>query len=230
MGMLREHKELFWVKPTKSVVNVWLRTIADPSALNARATKRNIQTQANSNDLPLKVLRDKGDWLLIQMADLTRGWVERKQVRRVSDKQYWNQVKRFGKKLVSVNISQKNFVSILKKYPHTEYVWGGRSPQGRDCSACVQDVYWRVTEYLLPRNSKDQAQKGQAISRMQIGDIIILRGLDDEVFHIGIVADSCRAQIFHLSRLRKRPVFEALEEMQKRYKIIDVRKLLKFND
>ncbi|MFC1721795.1 C40 family peptidase [Patescibacteria group bacterium] len=230
MGILREQKGLYWMKPAKSVVTVWCRPLADPGKLNARARHRNIQTQINPQDLPVKVLAERPTALLIQMADLTRGFVLAEEMRPVPTKNYWRQVKRFGPKLVAAKFSRVQMVKILKQWPRTKYVWGGRSGRGLDCSAAVQAAVYRFSDHWLPRNSCDQGRKGRQVSRLAVGDLVLFKSRTKKFYHIGIVVDSCRGQVWHQSRRHNRPAIEDVTSMQKRYRLLDVRRILKFND
>jgi len=228
--MKEDKDELFWVKPVKPVVDVWRRPLKDTTNLTSAARRRNIQTQAVRDSLPCKVLREQDGMYLIQMADLTHGYVSRDDVEKVESADYWNSVKRFSDKIAEVSITPEFFLNFIKNYPAITYVWGGCSENGRDCSALVQDVFHKTTGYLLPRNSKDQARLGQAVSELEIGDIVYLRSKEDGVGHIGIVVDACRGKVFHLSRKKGVPDIEELSQVEKRYKIIDIRRLIKFND
>ncbi len=228
--MLREKKELYWARPTKKIVEVWRKPIMNVDKLSERARDRNRQTQINYEDLPVKVLQDRGEMLFVQLADLTRGFVSQEDLCKIFRKKYWSKVKRFSGKLVQTKITEKDFLSKLKKFPKARYVWGGRSEKGMDCSACVQRIFLETAGYLLPRNSRDQSKKGRPVNRLQIGDIALLRGKKDRVYHIGIVSDDCGGILFHLSRLKKKPVFEEISEIEKRYRIVDIRRLIKFND
>ncbi len=230
MGGLREKREKFWVRPWSSVLDVWQGPVKNASQLNERARHRNIQTQVNESDLPLKVLAEKDGSYLIQMADLTRGFVEAEKVKKIPAKKYWRQVKRFTNDLVAVDTTKSKFLSFLKSYPRVQYKWGGRTRRRMDCSACVQDVFFRTTGYLLPRNSRDQGKKGRPAQALAVGDIILFKSRRDQISHIGIVSDAYTGEVFHLSRLKKVPVFERITKMEKRYKIVDVRRLVKFHD
>jgi hypothetical protein len=228
MSALREKPARYWVKTTAPLVNVWRRPLQNLSRLSARARRRNLQTQALRTDLPLRVWGEQDGWRLVQMADLTGGWVQNKYTKRVPTKDYWRDVKRYQGRITTVPISSTKFLTSLKKYPPVKYVWGGRSRRGRDCSACVQDVFYKQTGYLLPRNSRDQARLGRAVNTMKIGDLVFGYGLRDGVAHIGIAAGP--DSVFHLSQRWNRPRIEKLSELRERYKLVAIKRLFKFND
>jgi cell wall-associated NlpC family hydrolase len=62
--------------------------------------------------------------------------------------------------------------AILKEVLGVPYLWGGRSTFGFDCSGLVQFVF-ETLGTRLPRDSKDQAERGRLI-----GDLKQLRPLD----------------------------------------------------
>lgn len=54
------------------------------------------------------------------------------------------------------NASRENVVKIARRFLGVPYLWGGRSPQGFDCSGLVQTVF-KAVGVDLPRDSKDQS-------------------------------------------------------------------------
>ena len=71
------------------------------------------------------------------------------------------------------------------------YLWGGEGPDAFDCSGLVKWSYARAGMPGLPHSSRQQAQLGQAVSRLQLqpGDLIALYS---PVSHIGIYVGSGR--------------------------------------
>lgn len=228
--MKEDKNEIFWVKPGKPVIDVWRRPLTQTANLTSAARRRNIQTQAVRDSLPCKVLREQDGMYLIQMADLTRGFVSKDDVEKVESKDYWRSVRRFSKDVILLSISESDFLDFIKDYPEISYEWGGCSKDGRDCSSLVQDVFFKATGYLLPRNSKDQAQLGKPAQELQVGDLIYLQSEKDGIGHIGIIVDDCQGKVFHLSRKKGIPDTEEVSQLEKRYKIMDIRRLIKFND
>lgn len=228
MAELREKPARYWVKIKASQANIWRRPLQNLSRLSARARRRNLQTQALRNDLPLRVWGEQAGWRLVQMADLTSGWVQNRYTKKVTSKNYWRGVKRLKSGVADLSLSASKFLAALKKYPAVKYVWGGRSAQGRDCSACVQDVFYKQTGYLLPRNSRDQARLGRSVKTMKIGDLVFGYGRADGVAHIGIAAGD--KDVFHLSQYWNRPKIEKLEELRARYRLTKTKRIFNFHD
>ena len=80
------------------------------------------------------------------------------------------------------------------KYMKTPYLWGGRSPFGIDCSGLVQNVF-RMCGYALPRDSAQQAEKGQVvnlISEIKPGDLMFFDNAEGQITHVGIFVENNR--------------------------------------
>lgn len=84
----------------------------------------------------------------------------------------------------------QRIVDAAKQYLGVDYVWGGVSPNGMDCSGLVLLVM-RELGIPMPRVSRDQAQAGREVSldEAQAGDLIAFDagGPRGVVNHIGIV-------------------------------------------
>jgi peptidoglycan DL-endopeptidase CwlO len=74
-------------------------------------------------------------------------------------------------------------VGIAMRYLGTQYVWGGASPSGFDCSGFVMYVYSQMG-VSLPHSSYAQYGVGVAVSSsdLQAGDLVFFDGLG----HVGI--------------------------------------------
>ena len=79
------------------------------------------------------------------------------------------------------------------------YLWGGRSPFGIDCSGYSQICY-RMNGIQLPRDAKDQAQQGRALSFLEEskpGDLAFFDNEEGKIIHVGIILSNNR--IIHAS-------------------------------
>ncbi len=69
-----------------------------------------------------------------------------------------------------------------------EYLWGGTTPYGLDCSGLVHHTYRRAG-VVVPRDAHDQWQAAApvAIGEEQPGDLYFFARPDGHVFHVGFV-------------------------------------------
>jgi cell wall-associated NlpC family hydrolase len=80
-------------------------------------------------------------------------------------------------------------VETAYMYLNAPYLWGGRTPFGIDCSGFTQMVY-RINGIDLPRDAKDQAEKGQVLSfieESEPGDLAFFDNEEGLITHVGIV-------------------------------------------
>ena len=54
-----------------------------------------------------------------------------------------------------INHFEKNILKILKLFLNIEYLWGGKTSKGIDCSALIQ-IFFYYNRIFFPRDSKDQ--------------------------------------------------------------------------
>lgn len=77
-------------------------------------------------------------------------------------------------------------VTEAKRYVGTQYVWGGRTPNGFDCSGLVGYVY-ESKGVTLPRSSVGMVQQGYWVSDLQVGDLVFFSLKQNKVTsHVGI--------------------------------------------
>jgi hypothetical protein len=82
-------------------------------------------------------------------------------------------------------IVQKLFRSI-ENWFGTQYVYGGKSKKGTDCSGFVAQVYKEVFDINLPRSVREQRKLGKLVTNnLQPGDLLFFK-INDTVSHVGI--------------------------------------------
>lgn len=86
-----------------------------------------------------------------------------------------------------------NIVDYAKQFNGVRYQFGGATADGMDCSGLVFESF-RAFNILLPRSSKDMAQKGDEISlkNTQEGDLLFFntRNKRNQINHVGLVIAS----------------------------------------
>jgi cell wall-associated NlpC family hydrolase len=91
---------------------------------------------------------------------------------------------------VSEKPNTEKLITWSKQWLNVPYLWGGRSPLGVDCSGFVQ-VIFKMTGIDIPRDTWQQAQKGEKIKKFKdagAGDLVFFdRG--EEIIHVGLMID-----------------------------------------
>ena len=86
-------------------------------------------------------------------------------------------------------------VEVGAEYVGVPYVWGGTTPEGFDCSGFVQYIY-RKEGVPLPRTSRQMAHAGEAVrpalAALREGDLMLFRGSDGVIDHVGLYAGNNR--------------------------------------
>jgi len=111
-------------------------------------------------------------------------------------------------------------IKIARRYLYAPYMWGGRSPLGIDCSGFTQ-VIFKMIGIKLPRDSKDQVEKGELIDFVeqgQAGDLAFFENRKGKITHVGVLLEE--GKIIHASgqvRIDKIDHFGIFNEETKKY-------------
>ncbi|HQG76721.1 MAG TPA: C40 family peptidase [Bacteroidales bacterium] len=75
------------------------------------------------------------------------------------------------------------------RFLNSPYIWGGRIPSGIDCSGFTQLVY-KLLGKAIPRDSRQQAEKGEIISFLEeakAGDLAFFDNERGVITHVGLI-------------------------------------------
>jgi gamma-D-glutamyl-L-lysine dipeptidyl-peptidase len=122
--------------------------------------------------------------------------------------------------------------AIAKKYIHTPYLWGGKSPFGIDCSGFTQQVF-KICGFQLKRDAWQQAQQGQAVidfSSALPGDLVFFGEDPNKISHVGLLLED--QQIIHASgqvRIDQIDEIGIFNDVMKKYshKLLSIRRVIK---
>jgi len=118
----------------------------------------------------LMAVEEHGDYYCLRLPDGQRGWAKKQH---------------FGS---FPACTAENIVGLAKEFLGYQYVWGGRTPKGFDCSGFVQTVFG-LLGVLLPRDSWQQ-QENHVLSTnsedAEPGDLLFFARTPKRVTHVGI--------------------------------------------
>ncbi len=79
--------------------------------------------------------------------------------------------------LKKINFFEKNYSKIFKLFLKTQYLWGGKTANGIDCSSLIQ-IYFYYNRIFFPRDTKDQIKfcKKKLGKKFSKGSIIFWKG------------------------------------------------------
>ena len=118
----------------------------------------------------ITVTNENDNWYQIILPDSTLGWV-------LKDS--------FGipNKLTGINLIQQ-----AKDFLGYQYIWGGITPKGFDCSGLIQTVF-KLCSYALPRDSHQQQEQNLVSTHYQdarAGDLLFFGKTPDRVTHVAL--------------------------------------------
>lgn len=118
----------------------------------------------------LQVVDAKGDWNRVVLPDGEEGWTE---------------INNFGS---FPQFSTSSILSLAQEFLGYQYLWGGRSPKGFDCSGFVQTVFG-LHGLQLQRDAWQQQQYHQISTNYhdaQPGDLLFFSTKPETVTHVAI--------------------------------------------
>ena len=118
----------------------------------------------------LTVIDKEDTWCKIILPDNTHGWVPEDI---------------FG---APKTLTDKNLIQQAQDFLGYQYIWGGVTPKGFDCSGLIQTVF-KLCSCTLPRDSHQQQQHNLVSNNHQDarpGDLLFFGKTTDRVTHVGL--------------------------------------------
>lgn len=215
---------LAWVAPLHEVTD--LRRLPREDS--------DLSSQALAGDAPLRLLWRQDPWRLVQMHDLTLGWVHVDEIREVAtpfEAHPWEGVRRaVPSASVSVDVPVERLLEAARARVGQPYRLGGTSTLGLDCSALVQRIYWDVAGLLLPKHTGDQRRLGVRMSRAAVapGDLLFFKSRDREFGHVALALDDGAQHVLHASMGNGVVAIEPFEAVQAVYAYLGARRVARF--
>ncbi len=137
----------------------------------------------------LSILESSGDWIKVKTSDGEIGWAFSRYVALSKDSDANTSEKQSEN---TTDLSEK-IVKFSKTLLGTEYVYGGTTPKGFDCSGFVQYVF-KNFDISLERVASSQATQGRDVSSRDLsaGDLVFFDtdGGHNSISHVGIYIGS----------------------------------------
>lgn len=162
--------------------------------------KMELNTVQNLNKKNLNELEKNKESINVVLAQL-KEQLEKLQMQQLLNDSLNVNNKDIEKQLLKINERKKNkksysidrnivtgddFVDYAANFLGINYLWGGTTPSGFDCSGLVQYVYKHFNVYI-PRTTYEQIKCGKSIPRDQLqpGDLVFF-GTKEDVHHVGM--------------------------------------------
>ena len=153
----------------------------------------------------LVVTADQGSQWGVVMIDGSTGWIGKRALRLTDEAIEPEQLE------VMLNGGRPDIVQEALRYLGTPYRYGGRLPDGIDCSLLVQPVY-AAHRIALPRTAASQFEVGRSVNYTELlpGDRLYFVGRSGVVNHTGIYVGA--GQFVHASSLHGCVTIDELSE------------------
>ena len=241
-----KRNEVGWAVVKVKIADLKLRFVFN-KILNNKILKRIRCSQVFKGEI-LRVLFKKDDQLLVQQNDLTLGWINRNEVvfKKKGLYKEWkcgnfalkgkiikinkSTIKRLYSSACRTGWSTNAMELVIKEAENflgVQYVLGGKSKSGIDCSGLTQMVYKNAFNIILPKHSWDQKEIGKKINLKNIktGDLIFLIKKENSHKHIGIVEKNKSVNLIHASLEKKKVVRQKLDEVFEGYDFVEARRV-----
>lgn len=185
-------------------------------------------------------------YVLVQVADGTLGWVEAQRLNLHSaspEQDPWSKYLRPAlhaavapasgspcdspRPLANAQLAQE-----ARTWLSRDYLWGGNTADGIDCSGFVQTLFLRCAGILLPKNTADQQRYGSEAKtdELRAGDLIFVTGREQGLRHVALVVeernDPTTLAVVHASMSQGKVIEERLDIFLPRHDFNCARRML----
>lgn len=89
---------------------------------------------------------------------------------------------------LSLSPSTLKLYDFIKEWINKPYKFGGTTKRGIDCSAFARELYRKVMNKYLPRNSRQQFRYVKHIGKdeLQAGDLVFFKIKTKSISHVGV--------------------------------------------
>jgi len=216
-----------WGYPRISTLNVYSR----PQARDAWVghAENFLSSQTTTTDPPFRILLEENGWQLVQLYDLTLGWVQKEHVNNVASATGVN-ARVSSWRVVSGNhitgTAGSEVVEHALQFLGVTYVLGGTTKSGIDCSGLVQRAYESAFGTILPKHSREQLKVGRAISfdNRLPGDIIFFSRSGTGCLHVGLLSE--KSKVIHASSRYGLVKIEGISSLLSLLGIVQIRRVV----
>ena len=129
----------------------------------------------------------------------------------------------------AIDYNKANILKNAKKHLGEDYVWGGTTPGGFDCSGYMQYLY-KKEGVSIPRTANQQSKVGKEVSRFVLkkGDLLFFltdksRGIP--ITHVGMYIGE--GKFIHAASKRKGIIITSLEESRYSKIFVKAKRIIK---
>ncbi len=179
----------------------------------------------------VRLFSSRGARALVQLPDGTVGWVDADRlVPAAPEEDPWRDLRRAPAGAVTEADGPLSAAARLaRERLGRPYLWGGNTEAAADCSGFVQSVLQRGARVLLPKNTRDQMQRGVRVARDGIapGDLVFVRGREQNIMHVGLaLPGEGGITVVHSCLSRGRVLEEPLPVFLDRYRFTAARRVV----
>ena len=159
------------IAPNLVVIQPWAETWQDPYLQRATSHRFALGTMLVGIDMG-------GQLWKIELLDGSTVWMRHEDAQSLETLAFLNPLDR-----------RRMVISRAETFLGQPYYWGGRSPQGIDCSG-LTNVAYRASGVGIPRDAHEQYLRATRINALQPGDLIFLSEKDNpaRIVHVMLYA------------------------------------------